>query len=70
MNEENSYFTKMLDVIGAAYRRYNSYFEIQAEDKLAQKVVKVFGRIFVLIVMILMSPFLFIGLSLAFAAVF
>lgn len=70
MNEENSYFTKMLDAIGAAYKRYNSHFEIVQGDRFFQKTVKVLGRIVVMIIMILLSPFLMIGLGLAFAAVF
>lgn len=70
MNDRKTHFNAMLDGISGAYKKYNKHFEVFPEDNLIQKIGKYLGRVFVLFIMVLLSPVLFIGLSLALAAVF
>ncbi len=70
MKKEENHYTRLMDYTRQGYRQYNDYFKILPEDKFFQKIIKLFGRFIVLIIMILLSPVLFIGLSIAVAAVF
>lgn len=70
MAENKSYFEKTLNFIRTTYHHYNQQFVFLPQDSLAQKTAKVFGKIVLLASMVILSPFLFIGLTMAFIAVF
>jgi len=70
MNKIREDFGEILQGVRKLYSKYNKKFELLPEDSFLQKTTKIFGRVGLLLIMIILSPVLFIGLAMAFAAVF
>ena len=68
--EEPSAAGRMMGNATNAYRTLDQFFEVRDGDSLAVIVGKITARLFLIFIMILLSPFLMIGLAIAFAAVF
>lgn len=61
---------KLMKDARESYQRFDDIVTIREGDSTLKKIGKVSLRIFGITVMIILSPFLFIGLAIAFAAVF
>lgn len=68
-NEKNQ-TDKLLDWTGKNYQSFRSYVQVNRDDSTLQVVFKGILSIFGLLIMLLLSPFLVLGLIIAFAAVF
>lgn len=62
--------SKLLDWTGKNYKSFRDYVQIREEDSKLMVIFKGMLSIFGIIVMVLLSPFLLLGLIIAFAAVF
>ena len=60
---------KVLDWTGKNYQSFRTYVQINENDSKLQVIFKGILSIFGLLVMLLLSPFLLLGLIVAFAAV-
>ena len=60
---------KVLDWTGKNYQSFRTYVQINENDSKLQVIFKGILSIFGLLVMLLLSPFLLLGLIIAFAAV-
>lgn len=60
---------QMLDWTGQKYRNFNDYVAFREYDSLPVMAFKIILRFFGILIMLLLSPFLIIGLLIAFAAV-
>ncbi|MCI5082359.1 MAG: hypothetical protein MRY78_11715 [Saprospiraceae bacterium] len=70
LNEkEQNAAQKMLDEVGSRYRSFNDYVAFRDDDSIAMMVFKLFLRFVGIIFMLLLSPFILIGLLVAIAAV-
>mgnify|MGYP005666333205 CR=1 FL=1 len=61
---------KMLDWTNQSYRSYKDFVTIRDDDPIWTVIAKAALNFFGLILMIVLSPFLIIGLTIAFIAVF
>lgn len=69
-SSEQNQTDKILDWTGKNYQSFRSYVQINKEDSTVQVVFKGILSLFGLLIMLILSPFLLIGLIIAFAAVF
>lgn len=60
---------KVLDWTGKNYQSFRTYVQVNENDSKLQVIFKGILSIFGLLVMLLLSPFLLLGLIIAFAAV-
>lgn len=60
---------KLIDWTGKNYQSFRGYVKVSEGDSPAIIIAKGIGSIFGILVMILLSPFLILGLIIAFAAV-
>ncbi|NRB48699.1 MAG: hypothetical protein HRU41_13565 [Saprospiraceae bacterium] len=70
INPEKNHTEKLLDWTGKNYQSFRQYVQVGEEDSKLQVIFKGILSIFGLLVMVLLSPFLIVGLMIAFAAVF
>ncbi|GJM34385.1 MAG: hypothetical protein DHS20C18_33860 [Saprospiraceae bacterium] len=68
-NDSNDPANKMLDWTGQNYRSFKSFVAIQDGDSLGVVFMKAGLHVLGLLLMVLLSPFLVIGLTIAFLAV-
>ena len=61
---------KMLDWTSQSYRSYKDYVTIRDGDSMGVVIAKAALNVFGIILMVILSPFLIIGLTIAFIAVF
>ncbi len=61
---------KLMNDARESYQRFDDIVTIREGDSALTKIGKVSLRILGITIMIILSPFLFIGLAIAFAAVF
>ena len=69
-SEEPNVAQKMMTGIGKQYRSFNDYVAFQDNDTLGMLTFKIMLRLVGIIFMLLISPFVILGLIIAFAAVF
>lgn len=60
---------KLMEEARSTYRDFDRFVTVQEGDSKLVAAGKIFLRITGILIMIILSPFLFIGLALAFAAV-
>jgi len=60
---------KLLDWTGKNYQSFRSYVQVTEGDSKVQVIFKGILSLFGLLIMLLLSPFLIVGLIIAFAAV-
>ncbi|MBX2874424.1 MAG: hypothetical protein KTR30_20045 [Saprospiraceae bacterium] len=70
IDPEKNQTEKLLDWTGKNYQSFRKYVQVGEEDSKLQVIFKGILSIFGLLVMVLLSPFLIVGLMIAFAAVF
>jgi hypothetical protein len=61
--------SELLNATGNAYRSFNDWVAFGENDPIWLITMKLLGRIFGILIMIILSPFVIIGLVIAFAAV-
>ena len=68
-NEEPDAMNKMLDATRSSYRSFSDYVAFRDDDPAWMLLYKLILRFLGVVFMIALSPFLLIGLTIAFAAV-
>lgn len=59
----------ILQTTGDAYRTFNDWVAFRENDPMWLLILKLVGRVFGILIMVILSPFIVIGLAIAFAAV-
>ncbi len=68
--EDPNAVDQVLDFTQGSYRKFNDYVEFRPNDPIWMLGYKLVLRFIGVLIMIALSPFLIIGLTIAFAAVF